>query len=79
MKVEAEGLQNRYQESKEFAVHIRMIAALAFVPLRDVVRAFEELQEHMSREVDPMLFYFEDSSGLLPGFSVGGSNFGPNF
>lgn len=60
-KVQAEGLQNRYQESEEFAVHVRMIAALAFVPLRDVVRAFEELQEHVSREVDPVLMYFEDS------------------
>lgn len=35
------GLQTRYNNHVEFAVNLRMIAALAFVPENDVVKAYE--------------------------------------
>ena len=38
-----------------------MIAALAFVPLDRVIEHFEQLQEHVSDAVTPVLDYFEDN------------------
>lgn len=35
------GLQTRYNNDIEFAVNLRMLAALAFVPVNDVIRAYE--------------------------------------
>lgn len=37
------GLQTRYNNDSEFAVSLRMLAALAFVPVNDVIRAYEAI------------------------------------
>lgn len=37
------GLQTRYNNDSEFAVNLRMLAALAFVPVVDVIRAYEAI------------------------------------
>ena len=60
-KVQTEGLQSRYQSDAEFAISIRMIPALAFVPSDSVVQAFEHLQESMCEEADGVINYFEDT------------------
>lgn len=37
------GLQMRYNNDSEFAVSLRMLAALAFLPVDDVIRAYESI------------------------------------
>lgn len=44
-QIQANGLQKIYSEDSEFAVNIRCLAALAFVPEEDVVQQFEALKE----------------------------------
>jgi len=36
-RIQANGLQEGYMDDAEFALHMRMIAALAFVPPQDVI------------------------------------------
>lgn len=44
-QVQANGLQTLYQDDPVFATNIRCLAALAFVPVGDVVRRFNELKK----------------------------------
>lgn len=62
-KVQAEGLQQQYHDDHEFARWVRMIPALAFVHLPDVVRYFEELTENADfpDSALPISNYFEDT------------------
>jgi len=39
----------------DFALQIRMLPALAFVPLDNVVKDFETLQRYMAQEALPVL------------------------
>ena len=59
-KIQENGLQQRYQEDSDFALKLRMIPALAFVPIDEVVGAFEELSEILPPESRPVANYFED-------------------
>ena len=54
-------LQERYQSDAEFALQVRMVAALAFVPVADVVNSFKELQDKVQSDLTPVLDYFEDN------------------
>jgi len=38
-----------------------MLAALAFVPLQDVVKAFEELVDYLPEFILPVVDYFKDN------------------
>jgi len=60
-KIQENGLQQRYQEDPDFALNLRMIPALAFVPTDEVVGAFEELSDILPQECRPVADYFEDS------------------
>ncbi|KAL3859047.1 hypothetical protein ACJMK2_009284 [Sinanodonta woodiana] len=60
-KVQSVGLQDRYQNDKDLALSIRMIAALAFVPSEKVIESFETLQESLSDEFATVVDYFEDN------------------
>ena len=42
-----------------FRANVRMIAALAFVPVDDIIPAFEALTEHCGADEEPKLDYFE--------------------
>lgn len=42
-KVQEVGLQSEYANNADFALNIRLLLALAFVPVDDVVKAFEQL------------------------------------
>ena len=59
--MQSEGLQGLYQIDAEFALNIRMLPALAFVPPNDVSEAFESLQEVMPAEADSIVDYVEDN------------------
>ena len=61
-RVQAAGLQSKYQNEDEFSIKIRMIPALAFLPINNVVEAFETLEEVMPAEAQPILDYFEYTS-----------------
>ena len=54
-KIQEYGLQQRHQEDTDFALKLRMIPALVFVPPQDVIAAFEELCD------EPVVDYFEDT------------------
>ena len=58
-KVQSAGLQERYQNEEDLSLSIRMIPALAFVPVDKVLQSFEFLQESLSEEI--VVDYFEDN------------------
>lgn len=65
-KVQACGLQSRYSRNSEFAVHIKMIIALAFVPMGDVVAVYKALigseyfMQH-ANDLKDIVRYFEET------------------
>ena len=59
--MQAVGLQERYHNDEDLAVSVRMIPALAFVPLDKVVEAFETLQDSLPAELEGVINYFEDT------------------
>ena len=52
------GLQRRYQDDADFALLVRHIPALAFVPLSHLIEAFESLEDIIPDEMVPLLDYF---------------------
>ncbi|XP_024889570.1 uncharacterized protein LOC112465968 [Temnothorax curvispinosus] len=63
-KVQSVGLQVRYGQDSNFVLSIKMLVALAFVPVDDVINAFETLtqSEYFSEDnesVESVLGYFE--------------------
>ena len=42
-----------------FSYNVKMLVALAFVPLSDVVNAFNTLVAEMPEQLDPIIDYFE--------------------
>ena len=59
--VRENGLHGRYRDDTDFYLKVRMVAALAFVPLDQVITAFEELQQHLGDDYEVVLDYFEDN------------------
>ena len=59
------GLQERYMNDPEFGLQLCVIAALAFVPLQDVVNSFDALcifiRNQYDRDTDEVLDYFENT------------------
>ena len=59
------GLSQRYNQEEEFALHIRMLQVLAFLPADDVIEGFEELVDTIrvlyDDVADDLLQYFEDT------------------
>ena len=53
------GLQQNYLTDVLFRGNIRMIPALSFVPVQDVILAFDELCNHCGIDEQPGLDYFE--------------------
>ena len=63
-KIQYHGLQ-AHTADQDFAVHLRMIVAVAFIPVGFVVNAFEDLATEIRRifnnDADDVLDYFEDT------------------
>lgn len=55
------GLEKEYEEDATINLHVRMIIALAYLPLRDVVAGFEELEDYVNESLRPVLDYVEDN------------------
>ena len=64
-RIQNVGLQQRYSNYQELALHLRMLCAIAFLPPTDVIQGFEELVNEIrniySDKVDKILDYFEDN------------------
>ena len=61
-KVQSPGFQQKYQEDAEFSLSIRMIPALAFVSVDDLLDVFDKLQESITdNDVLKVIDYFEDN------------------
>ena len=60
--IQSNGLQQQYENSTEFALKMRMLAAIAYVPVSEVVTTFESLcdSDEYPEESQPVLDYVED-------------------
>ena len=59
------GLSQRYNQEEEFALHIKMLPVLAFLPDGDIIEEFEELVDTIRvlyyNVTGDLLQYFEDT------------------
>ena len=60
-KVQDLGLSQLYHDNEEFRMTVKMMLALSFVPVNDVVTAFEDLVEASPAEIMPLADYWEDN------------------
>uniref|UniRef100_A0A6V7JV94 MULE transposase domain-containing protein n=1 Tax=Bracon brevicornis TaxID=1563983 RepID=A0A6V7JV94_9HYME len=63
-KIQEAGLQVQYSEDSILALNLKMLAALAFVPEKDVIYAFEKLLKtkyytQNEKKLEPVIDYFE--------------------
>ena len=58
-QIQSLGLQKKYQEDKSFHLSIKKIIALVFVPVLDVIKAFDLIADDFDDEADDFLGYFE--------------------
>ena len=61
--IQSNGLKQKYETEDEFALSLRMLSALAFVPAHSVTEAFEELcnSNIIPPEAQPVVDYVEDT------------------
>ena len=58
-RVKRFGLMTKYQMDDEFKLRVKMLAALAFVPVSDVISTYESLAVTFLDDELPLLSYFE--------------------
>jgi hypothetical protein len=58
-QVQSLGLKKKYQEDKPFNCKVRKLLALAFVPILDVIKAFELVADDFDDDAEDLLDYFE--------------------
>ncbi|CAF3062688.1 unnamed protein product [Rotaria socialis] len=58
-QIQSHGLQKKYQEDKSFHLDIKKLIALAFVPVLDVIKAFDLIVDDFDDDADDFLGYFE--------------------
>jgi len=59
--INSNNLATRYNADADFALHARMIPALAFVALQDLEASFQELSDNSPPELQPVLDWMEDN------------------
>ena len=57
--IQDSGLTKKYHEDNDFHLNVRKLIALAFVPLIDVIKAFELLENEFDDDADEFIYYFE--------------------
>ena len=70
------GLMTKYQTDDDFKLRVKMLSALAFVPVSDIVANFEFLAITFLNDELPLLSYFESTR---IGQAVGGRRLPPMF
>lgn len=76
LKVKQLGLMRRYTEDLVFRVRVKKLAALAFVPVGDIIPAYEALASTFLNDELQLLHYFEATWIGLP---VAGRRMAPMF
>ena len=49
----------KYKDDTDFRIRVKKLSALAFIPVADVIPAFESLSTHFLQDELPLLAYFE--------------------
>ena len=57
--VKSLGLMQKYKDDTDFRIRVKKLAALAFIPVADVIPAFESLSTLFLQDELPLLAYFE--------------------
>ena len=70
------GLLRKYTSDLDFKVRVKKLAALAFVPLLDIIPAYESLSTTFLPDELPIFHYFES---MWIGLTVGGRRMAPAF
>ncbi|KAL3886733.1 hypothetical protein ACJMK2_026711 [Sinanodonta woodiana] len=60
-KVQELGLSQLYNDNEEFRMAVKMMLALSFVPVNDVVASIDDLMDASPEEIVPLADYFEDT------------------
>ena len=60
------GFRQRYVEDLDFALKVRMVTALAFLPADKIYKGFQEVSSIMSEEFQEFLTYFEKTYVGMP-------------
>lgn len=65
-KIQTNGLQTKYAQDSNFALQVRLLCSLAFIPPNKVIEAFDELIEteyfiQNEELLEPIISYFEDT------------------
>ena len=59
-QLQADGFSVAYNTDAKFAKRVKLLMALAFVPVADVATTFEELTADESyHQIEPLITYFE--------------------
>ncbi len=83
-RIQQGGLQSDYQENHELQLRLKMIAAVAFVPIQDVSQAFDQLQTHVINwahqqnfqhpaavaNIQNVLTFFEETYRINPSYLI---------
>ena len=54
-------LVENYRNNENFRVHVKMLLSLSYIPLPDVIAAFEELSGNSPAKQDPIIDFWEDN------------------
>ena len=49
------------RDDEHFRMHVKMLLALNFVPVEDVITAFDQLTDECFDELQPLVDYWEDN------------------
>ena len=60
-KVQDLQLTERYRDDENFRMHVKMLLALSFVPVEDVINAFDQLTDECPGELQPLVDFWEDN------------------
>jgi len=53
------GLATKYKEDKKFHLAVKKLIALSFVPISDLVTAFELIEPQFDDDADEFIYYME--------------------
>ncbi|XP_063795833.1 nicotinamide/nicotinic acid mononucleotide adenylyltransferase 2 isoform X1 [Pseudophryne corroboree] len=59
--IQCSGLATEYGENGEFALKLRLLQALAFLPASDIPAAFEEVKKVLPERANSVVTYFEEN------------------
>ena len=58
------GLMQKYKDDTDFRIRVKKLAALAFIPVADVIPAFESLSTHFLQDELPLSWLILRKHGL---------------